>query len=303
MTEKVSVIIPIYNDEKYLRTCLDSVVRQTYSDLEIILVDDGSTDGSAAICKEYQEKDARVRVLREKNSGVGAATNAGLAMATGAYILLVDDDDWLNSHQVEILHNLLKKTSADIAACNYNIYGRDHQVYYWIDPNNPFAKTYSVKEWFQFEDQSDPNRMLIVFTVPWGKLYKRSLFKHIAYPINRPIADDLTTWKIYLLADKISYVNRALYIHRERDLSLSHSTNDADLYPLDAVEARLSLLKILGLDTKNEENVYRQRLAICADAALKKGDYVKYHDAKQKLAIFKKYGKQYFPGFKIEVQR
>lgn len=297
MAEKVSVIIPVYNDEKYLRTCLDSVVKQSYSDLEIILVDDGSTDRSGTICQEYQEKDARVHVLREKNSGVGAATNAGLEMATGDYILFVDDDDWLNARQIEILHHLLKKEQADIAACNYNSYEKDHQVYYWIDPNNPFTKTYTPREWFQFEDkfefekELDRNQMRAVFTVPWGKLYKRSLFKHVACSVNRPVADDLTTWKIYLLADKISYVNRALYIHRQRDLSLSHSANDADLSPLDAVEERISLLKIIGFDTKNEENNYRERLHICIDSALKKGNYVKYQDAQQKLAILQKYGK------------
>lgn len=290
MAEKVSVIIPVYNAAKYLRACLDSVVRQSYSNLEIILVDDGSTDGSGAICQEYHEKDPRVRVLREKNSGVGASTNAGLAMATGDYILFVDDDDLLNGRQIELLHNLLEKSQADIAVCNYNSLEKDQQVYYWIDPDNPFEKSYTVKEWFNLEYQT-ANRMQNVFTVPWGKLYKRALFKHIAYPVDRPIADNLTTWKIYLLADKISYINRALYIHRMRDASITGSVNDINFYPLDALEARLALLKIIGFDTKTEERVYRNWLGIYADSALKAGNYVKYQDAKQKLAILKKYGK------------
>ncbi len=291
MTEKVSVIIPVYNVAKYLRACLDGVVKQSYSELEIILVDDGSTDDSAAICQEYQEKDPRVRVLRQKHSGVGAARNAGLAMATGDYILFVDSDDLLNSEHVEILHNLLKKKQADIAACNYNSLEKDHHVYYWIDPNNPFEKTYTPQEWFQFEDRDAANYMRNVFTVPWGKLYKRSLFTHIAYSEGRPAEDDLTTWKIYLLADKICYINRALYIHRQSDENIDNSVNKADLFPLDAVEARIALLKMIGFDTKNEEGAYRHRLAVCADSALKKGDYVRYQDAKQKLAVLKKYGK------------
>lgn len=291
MTEKVSVIIPIYNDEQFLRACLDSVVNQTYTNLEIILVDDGSTDQSGTICQEYAEKDDRIKVLREKNSGVGAATNAGLAMSTGDYVVLVDDDDWLNKQNVEILLNLLKKNGSDVAAGNYNSYERDHNVYYWVDPKNPFEKNYTVKEWFHFEDRSAPNYMRNVFTVPWGKIYKRSLFKHIAYSEDRPIADDLTTWKIYLLANKISYVNRALYVHRQWDQSLSNSANDTALYPLDAVEARLTLLKIIGFDVKNEEGAYRHRLSVYADAALRNHDYVRYQDAKQKLAILKKYGK------------
>lgn len=291
MTEKISVIIPVYNDEKYLRTCLDSVVKQTYSNLEIILVDDGSTDQSAAICQEYQEKDPRIRLLNQKNSGVGASRNAGLAMATGDYVLFVDDDDWLHPQHVEILCNLLKKNKADVAVCNFNNLGRDHKIYYWVDPNDPFEKNYTVKEWFQLEYHTEFNNISVIFAVPWCKLYKRSLFKHIAYPIDAPVEDDLTTWKTYLLANKISYVNRTLYTHRFQEHNASGAVNESDLFPLEAVEARLSLLKLIGFDTKEEEGAYRWRLQVRADNALKDGNYVKYQDAKQKLAILKKYGK------------
>ena len=107
--EKVSVIIPIYNDEKYLEQCLDSVIKQTYKNLEIILVDDGSTDRTPEICEQYREKDSRIRVLHKKNGGVGSSRNAGLAMATGDYVLFVDDDDFIYPEETETLYKLLKK--------------------------------------------------------------------------------------------------------------------------------------------------------------------------------------------------
>ena len=93
--KKVSVIIPIYNDEKYLEQCLDSVIKQTYKNLEIILIDDGSTDRTPEICEQYRERDSRIRVFHKKNGGVGSSRNAGLAMATGDYVLFVDDDDFI----------------------------------------------------------------------------------------------------------------------------------------------------------------------------------------------------------------
>ena len=263
---KVSVIVPVYNDEQYLADCVDSVLRQSYQDRELILVDDGSTDHSPQICENYRERDARVRVLHKVNGGVGSSRNAGLAMATGDYILFVDNDDWLVDDHIEQLYRHLTDNDGDY-----------------------YEKNYSIQEWFQQQYRSNYYNMSQVFTVPWCKLYKRSLFKHIAYPIDKPVEDDLTSWKVYLLANKVAYFNAAIYFHRILASSVTARGKQTAVFPIEAVVDRLALLTQIGFDTSNEIKAYRQRLSICRNEALKDGDYVKYQDAMQKTAILQHY--------------
>lgn len=292
MNEKVSIIIPVYNDEKHLKQCVDSVLNQTYKNLEIILVDDGSTDNTPQICEDYRENYDQIRVLRKKNGGVGSSRNAGVAMATGEYVLFIDDDDWLSETHIEELHSLMKKNDADIAVGNFNEFHESESVYkYWIADRNYFEKVYSIEDWFSLEYRTDFYNISMIFAVPWCKLYKRSLFKNIAYPEDTAVEDDLTTWKIYLLANKIAYENKAIYTHRILQESVSASVNRTAVFPLEAVEKRIALLKMIGFDTQPEEKAYLWRLNICKDDALKSGDYVKYRDAMQKIDILKKYGK------------
>lgn len=290
--EKISVIIPVYNDEKYLAQCLDSVLRQTYSNLEIILVDDGSTDSTPELCEKYREKYDNIRILHKKNGGVGSSRNAGLEMATGEYILFVDHDDLLSETHVEELYNLLKKDNADIAVGNFNHFIEEKRAYgIWLKEDDYFEKTYTPEEWFTVEYETVPYNRSVIFAVPWAKLYKKSLFENIVYPINARVEDDLTTWKIYLLADKIAYMNKAIYTHRIFENSVSAQANKTAVFPLEAVEERISLLSQLGFDITREISAYRYRLQICIDTALKDGDYLKYRNAKQKMAILKKYKK------------
>ena len=119
--ETVTVIVPVFNAGSYLEPCLDSILGQTYRQLEIILVNDGSTDGSARICEDYRAKDPRVRVIHKRlgGSGVGAARNTALPLVTGDYILFVDNDDWLEATHVETLYRALKEQDADISICNF----------------------------------------------------------------------------------------------------------------------------------------------------------------------------------------
>ena len=145
--EKISVIIPVYNDEKYLAQCLDSVLRQTYSNLEIILVDDGSTDSTPELCEKYREKYANIRILHKKNGGVGSSRNAGLEMATGEYVLFVDHDDLLSETHIEELYKLLKKNDADIAVGNFNHFIEEKRAYgIWLKEDDYFEKTYTPEE-------------------------------------------------------------------------------------------------------------------------------------------------------------
>ena len=128
--EKISVIVPVYNSEAYLENCLNSIIQQTYQNLEIILVNDGSTDGSAAICQRYKIQDPRVKVYHKPNGGVGSSRNRALEAVTGDYILFVDNDDWLELDHIESLYHLLKKADADIAIGNFTqFYGRRGELF------------------------------------------------------------------------------------------------------------------------------------------------------------------------------
>ena len=288
--EKISVIIPVYNDEKYLANCLNSVLKQSYSNLEIILVDDGSTDKTPEICEKYREKYQNIRVLHKKNGGVGSSRNAGLAMATGDYVLFIDDDDWIEDNHIEELYNLLKKNDADIAVGNFTYFEEENSAFrFTIKEDDYFEKAYTPQDWFTLEYETLPYNMSLIFVVPWCKLYKRSLFKNIVYPVNKRVEDDLTTWKIYLLADKIAYMNSPIYFHRIFDDSVSAQASRTDVFPLEAVEERISLLSQIGFDVSMEKKAYRYRLNICLEDALKDGDYLKYRNAKQKLANLEKY--------------
>lgn len=291
MEEKISVIIPVYNDEKYLKQCIESVLTQSYRNLEVILVDDGSTDATPAICEDFRRQDDCIRVIYKQNEGVGASRNTGLAMATGDYILFIDHDDWLLEDHIQKLYDLLKKNQADIAIGNFSGFLEEKKVFlFYINEGQYFEKNYTPSEWFEIEYESEYN-LSQVFVVPWGKLYKASLFKNIVYPTDTKVEDDLTTWKVYLLADKISYQNEPSYVHRVMSESVTGHVNQIDVYPLEAVTERIALFKLLGIDTTKEEKAYYWRLILCRDNALKEGNVIKYRDALQKIAILQKFHK------------
>lgn len=121
MKELISIIVPVYNVEQYLDDCLISIINQTYKNLEIILIDDGSTDKSGKICDEYAKKDSRIIVIHKENGGVSSARNAGLRIAKGAYIGFVDPDDWIAEDMYEVLYSNAKKYDADVSVCKYKI--------------------------------------------------------------------------------------------------------------------------------------------------------------------------------------
>ena len=150
MMEKISVIVPVYMSELYLEKCLDSIVQQTYQNLEIILINDGSTDGSAAICQRYQNQDERVKVYHKRNGGVSSSRNRALEVVTGDYIVFVDNDDWLELDHIQNLYDLLKKNRCRY--CNrklYSIFWMIKLVFLiHVGADGYFEQTYTPFEWF-----------------------------------------------------------------------------------------------------------------------------------------------------------
>ena len=281
--EKISVIVPVYMSEDYLEKCLDSILQQTYQNLEVILIN----DGSAAICQRYKNQDARVKVYHKPNGGVASSRNRALEAVTGDYIVFVE----LELDHIQSLYDLLKKTDADIAIGNFTQFIEDQGSFLiHVDADNYFEQVYSSFDWFHHQYDGKYN-ISQCFTVPWAKLYKAELFKDIVYPTDQKVEDDYTTYKVYLQADKIVYMNRAIYLHRKRETSVTKTVNLADVYPLQSIEERMMILQLIGAPKgliDAEIAAYKWRLAIHEEETLKHGDMEAYQQVLVKKRIKEK---------------
>lgn len=225
----VSVIIPIYNVENYLDQCIKSVIDQTYKDLEIILVNDGSTDLSEKLCDKWKNMDSRIEVIHKSNGGLSDARNAGLDIAKGEYILFVDSDDFIDENMVEILIN--KIGNASMAVCNIR----------YVDEQSQSLET-PIKE-FQRDEIWDQNKFwkeyyagyCVTCVVAWNKLYKREIFEHIRYDYGKRNEDEFIIDKIVELCDKICICEDVLYNYRQRRNSIMNQK--FGIKNLDLIEA------------------------------------------------------------------
>lgn len=227
----VSVVVPIYNIEKILSRCIDSIINQTYKDLEIILVDDESPDNSSAICYEYAKHDARINMINKQNGGLSDARNAGLKVANGEWIVFVDGDDWLESDYIERLLSAAQNNDADIAICSFKYVYPDGRLQPVL--TNEDQKIMSNRQ--ALIDLLTYQQYGKVMT--WNKIYKTKLFqKHqICFPKGKIHEDNFTTYKTYFYAKKIVYINQPLYNYFQRDNSIMAEKFSEKR--LDAVEA------------------------------------------------------------------
>lgn len=210
----ISVVIPVYNVEKYLRQCLESVVNQSYKKLEILVIDDGSTDKSGIICDEYAERDKRIHVYHTDNHGLSFARNFALERATGVYIAFLDSDDWLEADAYSILLKEALRTGADIV----------HFGFYQEFVNST-RESYGTKNWFVVEGDDVLKALLLEKKVSddvWDKFYKASLFKTIRYPEGRIFEDKATTYQLIKESTKLVYLPDCLIHYRNRNNSLSN---------------------------------------------------------------------------------
>ena len=203
----ISVIIPVYKVERYLRECLESVLTQDYDALEVILIDDGSPDGSGAICDEYAAKDSRVKVIHQKNGGAAAAKNAGLRIATGEYLSFVDSDDTLEPGAYRHMQSLLEENGADIVQCAF----RDVYVGRWED--QIFRKGREEEDKFSYLTRLPEDWTCSLL---WNKLYRRGLYEGVFFEEGHRIDDEYFTYQGILRAEKILYDDRVIYNYRRR---------------------------------------------------------------------------------------
>ena len=221
-TEMLSVVIPIYNVEKYLKRCIDSVISQTYKNIEIILVDDGSPDKCGEICDLYALKDKRIKVIHKENGGLSDARNIGTKAANGKYIAFIDSDDYISSDYFEYLYSLLIKTGADISVCRM-IKTEEDVANFGVDNSKLQEQVLSGIEACRrlfFDD------LYITLVTACGKLYNSEIVKKYPFPKGRKHEDEATTCKFYYESQKVVIGNKRLYAYYQNPTSITHSQGD-----------------------------------------------------------------------------
>ena len=208
----LSVIIPVYNVEQYLKRCLDSVVAQSLQEIEIIIVNDGSTDSSEEICEEYAKQDSRIVMIHQNNQGISAARNAGINAASTEYLMFVDSDDWVVPEFCQCAYEAIVKKDADLILFDfYSV----NQAKMWIqtdlkediiDLSKDEAMTYLIEK---------------IGNNAWNKIYSAKLFQNLKFPVGRNYEDIGTVCFLVEKAEKIGYLNKALYYYCYREKSIS----------------------------------------------------------------------------------
>ena len=237
---EISVIVPVYKVEQYLRRCVDSILAQTFTDFEVILVDDGSPDNSGAICDAYAEKDARIHVIHQSNGGLSAARNAGIDVAAGEYLFFADSDDLIHPSTLEWERQALQETGADIALCSI-------QRFSHIDEIREEAGAAEYREIDAEEKLFIENIDLARYVSTCGKLYRRTLFSDLRFPAGRLFEDEFVNYRLYHAANKVVEVNKSLYYYFVNPSGITQTlTMEKRFDEYDAQAERIAFYRGLG---------------------------------------------------------
>ncbi len=215
--ELVSIIVPVYNASEYLENCIKSLVSQTYEEIEIVLIDDGSKDESPKICDKLANIYDRIIVSHTENKGAAAARNAGVRLSNGAYITFVDSDDTVTEDFIEVLYNYLKNENSDIAVCGY----------YKVFSENRKESNTDLQSCFTVSGKEAMEKLLYQQTfisAPWGSLSKRKIWEKVSFPEGEKVEDVATVYRQFEAAEKLTYINRPLYNYYQRSTSTVYST-------------------------------------------------------------------------------
>ncbi len=227
----ISVIVPVYNVENYIGECIDSILAQTMSSFELILVDDGSKDASGRICDEYAELDSRIRVIHKENGGLSSARNRGLDEAKGDYICFVDSDDAVSADYLEKLYAAIKRDNTDIVVCDIDapkLSTADMSV------NSPISMpVLEAKRWLY--DQT--SREYVLMVVAWNKMYAKKLLDGIRYPEGRLHEDEFMICRLLSRAKTVSFVPDKLYVYRDNTSGITSDANRFNLRHFDVIDA------------------------------------------------------------------
>ena len=222
MNPLITVIVPIYNVEKYLDKCVESILNQTYKNLEIILVDDGSPDNCPKMCDDLAKKDSRIKVIHKENGGLSSARNAGLDVMTGEYVIFIDSDDYFELNALEVLYNAVVDNNCDMAVGRYvMVYDNEPDKTEFTDKvylytNSEYIKSFSI---------GLNNRSSVNMIISCCKLCKKNVFSDVRFPLNKIHEDEFVIHKICYNCNKIVLVDECLYYYVQRtDSIMSNKT-------------------------------------------------------------------------------
>ncbi len=291
MEPLISVIVPIYKVEKYLGKCIESILKQTYKNLEIILVDDGSPDACPQICDEYAKKDSRIVVIHQKNGGLSSARNSGLDIAKGEFIGFVDSDDCIANDMYETLYNAIKENDAQMSICRF----------YIVNENGEFLqdsiKT-DIKEDIKILDKYEAMKEMLldknIRGYVWTKLFKKECFELLRFPEGKNYEDIAISIKCFEKTEKIVYINKQKYYYLQRETSIDHNLSEKNLS--DAIEMsyeRYAHVKNNYPEIK-EYNIYAfiHRI-LCAYEGLKNMNYMNAYYRKEYLGMIEELKKDF----------
>ena len=246
---EVSIIVPVYNVEKYLNKCISSILEQSFTDFELILVDDGSKDNSGRICDEYKDRDSRIKVMHQGNGGLSAARNIGIELSEGRYVTFIDSDDFIHPNMLETLYNNILESEAEISICDYHLVYEGKEISPKVGDNN--TRLYTNIEGVKRIVEKSEASMIIACS----KLYRRSLFCDIRFPAGKCHEDEFVTYKLFYKSSKIVVTEAKLYYYLKRSNSITGST-----YSIKRLE-KLEALEEAIMFFKNENNKELTNLA------------------------------------------
>lgn len=268
----ISIIIPVYKVEKYLEKCIQSVIKQTYKNIQIILVDDGSPDNCGKICDEYAKKDHRIEVIHKSNGGLSDARNKGLEIAKGEYIGFVDSDDYIEADIYEVLYNLLKQYNADVSICNFYTVSQGKIAIKNVDSG--------IKEYTRIEILKEILLDNDIQSYAWNKLYKRELFGEIKYPVGKKYEDIGTTFYLLEKCNKVVVTGKPEYYYINRQDSIVNNVTESTITDyIELIMQRYDYIEenIKELSSYNKD--YLKRILKTAEQDIKSlkevGDYTK----------------------------
>lgn len=237
----ITIVVPVYNVENYLHRCVDSILNQSYTDFEILLVDDGSPDNCGKMCDEYANTDSRIFVIHQKNGGLSSARNTGLnwfyEQNRSDYITFVDSDDWLHPEYLRVLMNGITEDLVKISVCDFKRVTAEtpHENYNNVNFGLTSPEDFLVNHFWQYN-------------YACGKLYHKSVFDDVRYPIGKIFEDSFTTYKVLHKCEDIAYTDLQLYYYFQNEQGISHSPwKPAELVIFDAMQEQLKFYKEKGL--------------------------------------------------------
>lgn len=279
----VSIVVPVYNVEKFLKECLDSICTQTYTNLEIILIDDGSTDSSGKICDDYAKLDKRIKIFHNKNYGVSYSRNLGIKEANGKYIVFIDSDDVIESNYIEISVEMIKKDNSDIVIVAHDIIDELLNKKECLTLPNTSNLTGIFKDDYYYLSN--------YLITPWGKLYKLDIIKYfsIYFPEDFVVSEDrIFNYMYFKFINKYTFINKLLYHYfRRGNISLSKNmTQETFIANVKRLEIQKNFFR--DLDIKNKEKILINDVIYLLKAYMPVEKKNKYNFYKKRVELINK---------------